>query len=163
VEALKFSDPHAAEIINAWAGEKTQGKIKRMADGMIDREGTRLFLADAIYFKGKWSKPFVVKDTKDRPFHLHAGAEKRIPMMLESTRLEYREGPGYQAVRLPYSGERLAMYVFLPASKPKSSCSWGLCLIQQPMDEQHCCDRPDTSPGRSVRETMEGEASRGVL
>jgi serine protease inhibitor len=80
VEALNFSDPHAVEIINAWASEKTQGKIKRMADGMIDPESTRLFLADAIYFKGKWSKPFAVKDTKDRSFHLHAGGEKRIPM-----------------------------------------------------------------------------------
>jgi serine protease inhibitor len=116
VEALDFSGPHAAEIINAWASEKTQGKIKRMADDMIDPESTRLFLANAIYFKGKWSKPFAVKDTKDRPFHLHAGAEKRIPMMLESTRLEYREGPGYQALRLPYGGDNLAMYVFLPAS-----------------------------------------------
>jgi serine protease inhibitor len=116
VEALNFADPHAVEIINAWASEKTQGKIKRMADGMIDPESTRLFLADAIYFKGKWSKPFAVKDTKDRSFHLRAGGEKRIPMMLESTRLQYREGPGYQAVRLPYSGDHLAMYVFLPAS-----------------------------------------------
>jgi serine protease inhibitor len=116
VEALNFSDPHAVEIINAWASEKTQGKIKRIADGMIDPESTRLFLADAIYFKGKWSKPFAVKDTKDRSFHLHAGGEKRIPMMLESARLQYREGPGYQAVRLPYSGDNLAMYVFLPAS-----------------------------------------------
>jgi len=114
VEALNFADPHAADIINAWASDKTQGRIRRMADGMSDPEHTRLFLADAIYFKGKWAKQFDVKETKDRAFHLRGG-EKRIPMMLQSARLEYREKSGYQAVRLPYDGNNLAMYVFLPS------------------------------------------------
>ena len=37
-----------------------------------------------------------------------------IPMMLQSKRVEYREGGGYQAVRLPYEGNNLLMYIFLP-------------------------------------------------
>ena len=122
VEALNFSDPHAADIINAWSRDETQGKIKRLADGMIDPDNTQLFLASAIYFKGKWSKPFVVKDTKDQSFHLQGGGEKLIPMMRESTHLDYGEGSGYQAVRLPYDGGNLAMYVFLPdrSSSPEA-------------------------------------------
>jgi serine protease inhibitor len=116
VEELNFTHPCALDIINTWASDKTQGKIKRLADGMIDPETTRLFLANAIYFKGKWSKPFLVKDTKNQTFHLHGGGEKLIPMMRESTHLDYREGSGYQAVRLPYDGDNLGMYVFLPDS-----------------------------------------------
>ena len=55
VDALDFSDPHVVKVINDWASDKTHGKITRIADGMIDPESTRLFLADAVYFKGKWS------------------------------------------------------------------------------------------------------------
>jgi serpin B len=65
VDALDFSDPHAVDVINSWAGEKTHGKITRIADGMIDPSNTRLFLVDAVYFKGKWSHPFEPKPRVD--------------------------------------------------------------------------------------------------
>jgi serpin B len=114
VAPLNFADPHSVDIINAWANEKTHGKISRIADGMIDPVWTRLFLANAVYFKGKWSEPFDVKDTKDRPFHLRGGSQKNVPMMTQTKTFTYRRGTDYQAVRLPYQSENLAMYVFLP-------------------------------------------------
>jgi serpin B len=114
VAGLNFQDPHSVDIINAWANEKTHGKISRIADGMIDPVWTRLFLANAVYFKGKWADPFDAKDTKDRPFHLRGGGEKDVPMMTQTKTFTYRRGTGYQAVRLPYESENLAMYVFLP-------------------------------------------------
>ena len=114
VDALDFTDPHSVDIINAWANEKTHGKISRIADGMIDPVWTRLFLANAVYFKGKWADPFDANDTKDRRFHLRGGGQKVIPMMTQTKTFTYRRGTGYQAVRLPYEGENLAMYVFLP-------------------------------------------------
>ena len=42
-----------------------------------------------------------------------------MPMMTQSKSFTYRRGTGYQAVRLPYEGENLAMYAFLP--DPNSS------------------------------------------
>ena len=114
VAPLNFADPHSVDIINAWANEKTHGKISRIADGMIDSVYTRLFLANAVYFKGKWLEPFDAKDTKDRPFHLRGGSQKTIPMMTQTKTFTYRRGTGYQAVRLPYQDENLAMFVFLP-------------------------------------------------
>jgi serpin B len=114
VAPLNFADPHSVDIINAWANEKTHGKISRIADGMIDPVYTRLFLANAVYFKGKWADPFDAKDTKDRPFHLRGGSQKEVPMMTQTKTFTYRRGTGYQAVRLPYQDENLAMYVFLP-------------------------------------------------
>jgi len=114
VDALNFADPHSVDIINAWANEKTHGKISRIADGMIDPIYTRLFLVNAVYFKGKWAEPFDAKDTTDRPFHLRIGGQKNVPMMTQTKTFTYRHGTGYQAVRLPYQGENLAMYVFLP-------------------------------------------------
>ena len=38
-------------------------------------------------------------------------------MMSKDKVFSYRKGTGYQAVRLPYQDENLAMYVFLPAAK----------------------------------------------
>jgi serpin B len=114
VTPLNFADPNSVNLINNWAGEKTHGRITRIADGMIDPVYGRLFLANAVYFKGKWSDPFDPGNTQDRPFYLRNGSQKNVPMMFQSKTFTYRKGSGYQAVRLPYEGENLAMYVFLP-------------------------------------------------
>ena len=114
VTPLNFADTHSVDIINHWAGEKTHGRITRIADGLIDPVYGRLFLANAVYFKGKWSDPFDPGSTQDRPFYMQDGSQKTVPMMFKSKTFTYRRGTGYQAVRLPYEGENLAMYVFLP-------------------------------------------------
>ena len=113
VDALDFNDPRSVAIVNAWAKEKTRGRIPAIADGLID-PATDLFLANAVYFKGKWEVPFEMKLTKDRVFHLRSGRERKLPMMEQTRRFTYRRGTGYQAVRLPYQGWSVAMYVFLP-------------------------------------------------
>jgi serine protease inhibitor len=113
VDALDFDDPRSVGIMNAWASEKTHGKISRIADGLINPL-TDLFLANAVYFKGKWAVPFEAKRTKDRVFRLRAGRQKQVPMMEQTQAFTYREGSGYQAVRLPYQDWEIAMYVFLP-------------------------------------------------
>jgi serine protease inhibitor len=115
IKALDFSNARAAEAeINQWASDETHGRITGIADGMIDPVYTDLILANAIYFKGKWLDPFDAKLTKERPFHPATGAAKEVPMMEMSKKFTYRKGSGYQAVRLPYMGWNLAMYVFLP-------------------------------------------------
>lgn len=114
IKGLDFGNPPAAEAeINQWASEQTHGRIQGIADGMINSY-TDLILANAIYFKGKWEDPFDVKLTKERPFHPASGGQKNLPMMEKSKKFTYRKGSGYQAVRLPYMGYDVAMYVFLP-------------------------------------------------
>jgi serpin B len=75
-----------------------------------------VILANAIYFKGKWEYPFDKNQIKPRDFHLSDGGEKQVPMMRQSRNFSYQEGDGFQAVRLPYIGNRLQMYLFLPAT-----------------------------------------------
>ncbi len=111
---LDFSNVPAAErLVNQWASDQTRGRITGIADGLIT-PATDLILATAIYFKGAWLDPFDQQLTKPRSFHPAAGAAKRVPMMELSQQFQYRQGSGYQAVRLPYMGGDLAMYVFLP-------------------------------------------------
>jgi serine protease inhibitor len=113
VAPLNFADPHAVDIINNWASEKTHGRIPRIVD-QLDPENGRLFLANAVYFKGKWLSPFDPGDTRRHIFHLRDGGHKIVPLMSQSGTFAYRRGTGYQAVRLPYQGDNLAMYIFLP-------------------------------------------------
>lgn len=115
IKALDFSNPQKAEAeINQWASDQTHGRITGIANGLIDPVYTDLVLANAICFKGRWLDPFDVKLTKDRPFHPAVGAAKNLPMMEMASKFSYRKGSSYQAVRLPYIGHDLAMYVFLP-------------------------------------------------
>jgi len=113
VAALNFDDPASVGIINSWVSDQTHGRIPGMLSGPIDA-ATYLYLANAVYFKGQWTKPFEAKDTKDREFHLRGGRQKKLPMMNQGGDFSYRRGTGYQAVRLPYEGWNLGMYVFLP-------------------------------------------------
>jgi len=124
IDALDFTSAHSVDVINTWASEKTRGKITRIVNGPFDLN-TRLYLANAVYFKGKWMDPFDKGSTKDRPFHLRSGEQKQVPMMEQSRKFTYRHGSGYQAVRLWYEGYSMAMYVFLPepGSSPESLLS----------------------------------------
>jgi serine protease inhibitor len=113
VAALDFEDPHSIDVMNAWVSDQTHGKINHIADGMM-QPAMSLFLANAVYFKGKWEVPFEKAITKNRVFHLLGGRQKSLPMMEQARHFAYRRGTGYQAVRLAYEGSDLGMYVFLP-------------------------------------------------
>ena len=113
VGPLNFQNPRSADIINHWASEKTHGRIPQIVTS-DDVENCRLFLANAVYFKGNWSDPFDANDTRNRTFYRPDGSKKIVRMMKQSSLFIYRRGAGYQAVRLPYKSEKLAMYVFLP-------------------------------------------------
>jgi serpin B len=101
------------KTINDWVAEKTNDKITKIVDE-IDPE-TILYLINAIYFKGTWTKEFDRNLTRDQPFHLIDGATIPRPMMRQSGTYDYFDGDGFQAARLPYGDGRIGMYVFLPA------------------------------------------------
>jgi len=50
IQALNFSSTTAKNTINDWAGEKTKGKIQNVVPAIEPED--RLFLINAIYFKG---------------------------------------------------------------------------------------------------------------
>lgn len=112
VTELEFAKPNAPGIINNWVKENTRGKI----DGIVQelRPDQVLFLINAIYFKGNWTKPFDKSQTADRSFYLADGTEKKHPMMSQSGKYQYYENDTFQAVSLPYGKGRLSFYVFLP-------------------------------------------------
>jgi serine protease inhibitor len=110
---VDFDRPQSGQTINHWADQRTHGKIRDIVRWPFD-PATRMVLANAIYFKGKWETPFDGKETRPRAFHPAGGAEKQVPTMSRQGHFAYQRGDGFQAVQLPYAGRRLCMDVFLP-------------------------------------------------
>ena len=112
--SVDFGSPSSAQTINSWADKQTQGKIKDIVQYPFD-SSTRVILANAIYFKGKWATQFDKQQTKPRDFHPPSGGAKSTPMMSRDGKMSCQETPDFQAVQLPYLGG-LQMEVFLPAT-----------------------------------------------
>jgi serpin B len=111
---VDFGSPNSAQTINDWAEKQTQDKIKDIVQYPFDPY-TRVILADAIYFKGKWVHPFKKYQTAPHDFHLPSGKIKTTSMMNQSGVFDYQETSGFQAVQLPYKGG-LRMEVYLPTT-----------------------------------------------
>ncbi len=119
VARRNFSDPKLRDEINQWVSKQTEGKIPKIIDE-IKRDDV-LFLINAVYFKGGWSKPFDKSLTTNQPFFLANGKQKPVPMMVQSGDFRYLESDRWQSVSLPYGNGRFSMYVFLP--KPNQQLS----------------------------------------
>jgi serine protease inhibitor len=102
----------SAGPINDWVSRNTAGRIKEMVRDPIDPL-VILYLLNAVYFKGRWEEEFSAADTRPGTFHAPSGPVQR-PMMSRTGDCGYLRGGGFQAVRLPYRGDRIAMYVLLP-------------------------------------------------
>jgi serpin B len=104
----------ARRAINAWVEERTQGKIANLIQPGDLGTTTRLVLANAIYFKGRWSVPFEKGATEEAAFHVAAKRDVRVPTMHRTSGLPFWAGDGLKAVSLPYGRGDLAMVVVLP-------------------------------------------------
>lgn len=116
VEELNFDFPEAAQIINDWVNEKTNGKITEIVQAPIDPL-IIMYLINAIYFKGNWSRPFDPDETTDAEFYLSDGSSKLVPTMrMETVYFPYFKDRDYdfQAVDLAYGDSLFTMTILLP-------------------------------------------------
>ena len=103
----------ARKTINDWVSQQTNEKIHELLPQGMLNDLTRLILVNAIYFKGEWQDPFV-NGTSEAPFILPDGQQVKIPTMGRRADAPYFQGDGYQAVGLPYKGDRAEMIVVMP-------------------------------------------------
>ena len=118
LRVLDFGDENNREqarlAINDWISEQTEGKIDDLIRKGMLTEMTRLVLANAVYFKAEWEDPFL-NATRDDEFYLLDGSAVTVPMMSRRGFANYFESTGYQAIEIPYRGERFQMVILLPA------------------------------------------------
>ena len=106
-----FNDGETMDVINQWASDHTEGMIPTVLNRVTFNPSAVSYLLNALYFKGVWSNPFDVAETKDEPFN----GGKSLPMMHKPyTEFEYAENDLYQTVNLPYGNGAYRMSVFLP-------------------------------------------------
>ena len=115
--AAVVSDQMNAAAMNGWVSKSTKGRIQKIIDSVP--ANAVMYVINAVYFKGQWSKRFDKKLTRDLDFHMSLDKTKKHPMMSQKGKYLYYKGNTFQAVSLPYGKKRLSMFVFLP--DPKSS------------------------------------------
>ena len=101
--------------INRWVENNTMGKIKNLIQSLSS--SVRLVLTNAIYFKGKWEKPFEKDQTKDGDFWVNENQKETVPMMNQTESFHYAETEKLQILEMGYEGGDLSMLVLLPKGK----------------------------------------------
>ncbi|RQD74628.1 MAG: serpin family protein [Candidatus Syntrophonatronum acetioxidans] len=115
VRELDFNSPEAADTINRWVYDRTNGLIEDIIEPPISPL-TILFLINAIHFQGDWTETFDEEKTREDTFYLKQGERVTVPFMHHCDEFYYyEEEEEFQAIRIPYGEEEtMAMYVFLP-------------------------------------------------
>jgi serpin B len=143
VAAIDFSDPGAADTINGWIGEATEGKIEKMIAGPIGDQVV-MYLINAVYFKGEWTDPFDPSQTYPADFYRADGSTVQVDMMRASANYAFAQEETFSAVRIPYGVGTMAMYAVLPA---------------EGMDLDDLVGSLDESTYRTLRDAVQGRGS----
>jgi serine protease inhibitor len=109
---LDFTRPEALATVNRWVRDKTRGAIPVLVSDLPKE--TLLVLANAVYFKAKWSAAFDPAETRQAPFTRADGAQQPAFLMSRKGKFQYLENAAGQAVRLPYGDGRFTMTLLLP-------------------------------------------------
>lgn len=103
------NEQDALAAVNGWAEQYTAGRITKILEQLAPE--TRLVLANAVYLKANWARPFTSAGPRDFAV---AGKQVQAPAMTRTGGLAYAEGAGWQSVDVPYFGDALAMRVLVP-------------------------------------------------
>jgi serpin B len=124
--------------VNKWAEDETHGKVANILPPGAVSDTTRMILANAIYFKAEWEKPFHGSSTMERDFFLPTGGTIQVPMMQTMSDQYVKTYPAFKALRLPYkcndATRSFSMFVLLPHSRD------GLGALEESLTTQSVVD-----------------------
>ncbi len=141
-----FDAPNeGAEKINAWASDKTRGKITDVIKPEALTHVAGMVLTNAVYFKGTWVTQFPEEDTRKSIFWPNSERSVRADFMNVRGNFNYAQTDGIQVLKLPYKGDRLSMLVLLPLERD------GIYALE------------DTMSAESVREWQMAVAGMDVV
>lgn len=114
VNALDFQAPDAPDKINEWVSRNTKGKIKGIIDGNISFD-MRMYLINALYFKGSWAEEFDPKRTEEGPFSTIDERNPTVKYMYKNQEnIDYYHSNLGEFISLPYGKGTYRMIVALP-------------------------------------------------
>lgn len=103
--------------INKWVEDQTNNKIKELIKKDVLPDSTKLVLVNAIYFYGDWLNQFDSSLTYVKPFYLDEKNTIDHKLMFQKTSVEYFAESDFQAIRMPYKGNKIYMEIYLPNQK----------------------------------------------
>ncbi|KAL8216156.1 hypothetical protein R6Q57_022993 [Mikania cordata] len=106
-----------ASEVNLWADKETNGLIKQVLPASAIDNLTRLIFANALYFKGSWSKKFHKSKTKEFHFHLLDGNKVKVPFMTSNKDQFVREYDDFKSSFATEDERQFTMYIYLPNAK----------------------------------------------
>lgn len=109
----KVNNRNAAEKINSWVNDKTNGLIKEL----VSDNDFLACLVNAIYFKGEWEERFSASETRKDEFTDRNNKKSEIDFMNMTGLFNYYEDPYVRMLELPYKDKKTAMYIALPGSR----------------------------------------------
>ena len=102
-----------ADRINQWAADNTNNLIKEVVDAQAIHDCV-MILANALYFKSRWSSPFDPEFTHKSDFTPLNGSRIKPDMMSGEMYARYAEIPEGQLLEMDYRGGSYCMDVLLP-------------------------------------------------
>jgi serpin B len=166
-ETPMSTDPNkAANTINGWVDDRTQGLIPRLVEPDVFDDNSRLALVNTLYMKAAWQQAFEEFATSDEPFFLSGGNTVDVPTMHSGTRhgLVY-QAEDFTAVALPYAYGELGMTLIVPDNGAFGDVRDGLdqsaldAIDSGTADTSYSLTLPKFTAESSVdlRSVMEGE------
>lgn len=117
VQSADFGNPETKNSINKWAADNTYNLIKEVIEKTKAED--LMYLLNAIYFKGIWTRKFDAKNTSKMPFTYENGTKKNVDMMKQTAKFNYTENQDMQVLQLPYGNQAFSMMVLLPKQGKK--------------------------------------------
>ena len=113
IKELDFSQAWALDTINNWCSKKTNKLIPTIIK-QIPSDAV-MYLMNAVYFKGIWSKKFDKTKTTELPFTNETGNLVSVNMMSMKDTFAYAQTDMAQYLEMPYGNKAFSMTVILPA------------------------------------------------
>lgn len=111
---VDFTLDETLEQVNGWVSDNTDGMIDPFLGQFQDKEALMLFIANAIYFNGKWTLPFEKNNTRETSFYGTEGTTNVDMMHMSGEQYRYLSSKGIRGVEIPYGSENLVMNVLIP-------------------------------------------------
>jgi len=115
-DELDFADPAAADVINDWVNEQTNGRIEEIIEGPIPRDIV-LYLINTVYFKGDWLYQFDEEDTRSTPFTLADESTVQVDMMSQKMPLASLKSEQVHMAELAYGDSLYKMTILMPGQR----------------------------------------------
>ncbi|XP_034477588.1 alaserpin-like isoform X2 [Drosophila innubila] len=94
----------------------TENKIQHLLQPDAVNADTSAVLVNALYFKGKFKKPFTPESTMSDDFYVDQDRHVEVDMMYQEDKFKYIELPEVdaRAVQLPYEDSNISLLIILP-------------------------------------------------